>query len=84
MAYRERLDLMAVSRFSPGLFPEGLVHPWPMACCTTPDIHFVGIRWGGEDAVCGLLGQLIGGRLLWATDLSSYPAAAFAQAGAYR
>lgn len=79
VAYRERVDLIAVSRFSPGLFQEFLVHPLADGLLHQARYPLLGLGCGGADAACRPLGQLFGGRLLWATDFSSCAEAALAQ-----
>lgn len=78
VAYRERADLIAVSRFSPGLFQEMLVHPLADGLLHQARHPLLGLGCGGEAAACRPMDQVFGGRILWATDFSASAAAGFA------
>lgn len=78
-AYREKADLIAVSRFSPGLFQEFLVHPLADGLLHQARHPLLGLGCGGSEVpACRPLDQVFGGRILWATDFSRCAAAGFA------
>lgn len=79
VAYRERADLIAVSRFSPGLFQEMLVHPLADGLLHQAHHPLLALGCGaGDTQTCRPMDQVFGGRILWATDFSTRAAAGFA------
>ncbi|GAB4248327.1 MAG: hypothetical protein Kow0054_04210 [Deferrisoma sp.] len=75
-AYREKADLLVVSRFSPGLFQEAVVHPLADALLHQSTYPLLGLQCGSDETRCRVWPDIFGSHLLLATDFSPCAAAA--------
>ncbi|GAB4274901.1 MAG: hypothetical protein Kow0092_30410 [Deferrisomatales bacterium] len=79
-AYREKADLLVVSRFSPGLFQEAVVHPLADALLHQSRYPLLGLQCDREGTRCRPWSETFGTHVVFATDFSPCATAAAATA----
>lgn len=77
LAQQKRVDLIVASSFSAGLFTEALVHPLADALLHQSRLPLLGLGCGQDAPGCRPLDQVLGGRILFATDFSECSRHAF-------
>lgn len=76
VAARQKAEVIAVSSFAENLFVEALVHPLADALLNQSALPLLGLGCGRSAEACRPFDQVLGGRVLFATDFSGCAASA--------